>query len=115
MGRLSDAAVALRDAVRLDPDRAEYWNALGTVLGASGQMAEAETAFGEAATRDVNNALYIYNHSLALEQLKRRDEAMEQLRRAAALGYPPGARAHGAPAITEIAEARRVSTLHTAT
>ena len=52
-------------------------------------MAEAERAFGQAATRDVNNGLYIYNRSLALEQLKRRDEAMEQLRRAAALGYPP--------------------------
>jgi Flp pilus assembly protein TadD len=65
---------------------------LGTVLGASGRMAEAERTFAEAVSREPNNGLYVYNRALALEQLGRRDEALAQKKRAADLGYPPRAR-----------------------
>jgi Flp pilus assembly protein TadD len=78
--------------LKLDPAPAQYWNSLGTVLGSGGKMAEAERAFAEAVTREPSNGLYIYNRSLALEQLGRRDEALAQKKRAADLGYPPRAR-----------------------
>lgn len=52
-------------------------------------MSQAERAFAEAVARDANNALFVYNRGLALQQLGRRDEALADLRRAAALGYQP--------------------------
>ena len=89
LGRMATTAKGdARRASALDPRPAQYWNGLGTVLGAGGQMADAERAFSEAATRDPNNALYAYNRGLALQQLGRRDAALGELRRAAALGYP---------------------------
>jgi tetratricopeptide (TPR) repeat protein len=89
LGRWDDATREMRAAVELDPSPAQYWNALGTVLGGGGQMSQAERAFAEAVARDANNALFVYNHGLALQQLGRRDEALADLRRAAALGYQP--------------------------
>jgi Flp pilus assembly protein TadD len=56
----------------------------------SGQMAEAERAFAEAAAREPSNGSYAYNRDVALSQLGRREEAAAELRRAAALGYQPG-------------------------
>ena len=50
-------------------------------------MAEAERAFAEATTREPGNGLYAYNRGLALQQLGRRDEAVREMQRAAALGY----------------------------
>jgi choline-sulfatase len=89
MGRMADAARAMRAALDLDSRPAQYWNALGTVLGAGREMRDAERAFGEAATREPDNPLYAYNRGLALQQLGRQDEAVTELRRAAALGSAP--------------------------
>ena len=83
------AARVMREATRLDAGPAAYWNALGTVLGASGQMSEAERAFAEAVRREEGNGLFIYNHAIALEQLGRREDAIAQYRRAAEVGYAP--------------------------
>jgi tetratricopeptide (TPR) repeat protein len=92
LARYQDAVRVIREALAVDAKPAQYWNSLGTVLGASGQMAEAERAFAEAATREPGNGLYVYNRALALNQLGRRDEALVQAKRAADLGYPPRAR-----------------------
>ena len=88
LARYQDAVRVIRQALAIDPRPAQDWNSLGTVLGASGQMAEAERAFGEATTREPGNGLYAYNRALALDQLGRRDEA---LRRCSAqrIGYRP--------------------------
>jgi protein O-GlcNAc transferase len=88
LGRTADAARVMRDAVALDPRPAAYWNSLGTVLGAGGQLADAERAFAEATARDGNDPNYVFNHGVALERLGRRDEAIAQYRRAAAAGFP---------------------------
>ena len=87
MGRMPDAIRLMREAVAIDPNPA-YWNALGTILGGTGQMPEAERAFAEALARDSTNTLSLYNHGLALQHLGRRDEAIAEFRRAAALGSP---------------------------
>ena len=63
VARHQDAVRVIREALALDPKPAQYWNSLGTVLGASRQMAEAERAFGEATTREPGNGLYAYNRA----------------------------------------------------
>ena len=88
--RYDEAARVIREALALDSGPAQYWNSLGTVLGAGGRLAEAERAFGEAATREPTNGMYAYNRALALQRLGRKDEAAAQMNRAAALGYRPG-------------------------
>jgi choline-sulfatase len=87
-----EAARVIREALAIDPKPAQYWNSLGTVLGAGGRMADAEKAFAEAETREPANGMYAYNRGLALQRLGRRDQALEQIKRAADLGYPPRAR-----------------------
>ena len=72
---------------RLDPGPAAYWNALGTVLGASGQMARRRTRVRRGGLRESGNGLFVYNHAIALEQLGRREDAIARYRRAAELGY----------------------------
>jgi arylsulfatase A-like enzyme/Flp pilus assembly protein TadD len=87
--RYAEAEREIRQGLKLDPAPAQYWNSLGTVLGAGGKMADAERAFAEAVSREPNNGLYVYNRALAFEHLGRRDEALTQKKRAADLGYPP--------------------------
>ena len=87
-----EAARVIREALAIDPKPAQYWNSLGTVLGAGGRMADAEKAFAEAETREPANGMYPYNRGLALQRLGRRDEALAQMKRAADLGYPPRVR-----------------------
>jgi tetratricopeptide (TPR) repeat protein len=45
------------------------------VLGAAGRLAEAESAFREALTRDTASAQYAYNAGLAAERQGRAEEA----------------------------------------
>jgi len=92
VARFQDATRVIREALAIDPKPAQYWNSLGTVLGAGRQIADAERAFAEAATREPANGLYAYNRALALQALGRRDEAVVQMKRAADLGYPPRVR-----------------------
>ena len=61
---------------------ASYWNALGMVLGAAGDLAEAEKAFREACGRDAANAEYAYNLGLALLRLGRGADAAPLFRKA---------------------------------
>jgi tetratricopeptide (TPR) repeat protein len=83
--RIPEALRLMREAVSIDPNPA-YWNALGTLLGGTGQMPDAEHAFKESVARDPNNTLYLYNHGIALQRLGRREEAIGEFRRAAVLG-----------------------------
>src|SRR5205085_2660090 len=76
-----DAVRVIREALAIDPTPAQYWNSLGTVLGASRQMTDAEKAFAEAQTREPGNGLYAYNRALALQSLGRKDEAAAQMNR----------------------------------
>ena len=44
VARYDEAARTIRLALDVDPRPAQYWNSLGTVLGAAGRMSEAERA-----------------------------------------------------------------------
>jgi tetratricopeptide (TPR) repeat protein len=87
-GRYADAIRVIREAIGID-GQAQYWHSLGTVLGASGDIVQAERAFKEAVSREPNNGQYAYNHGVALFRLGRKEEATAELNRAAALGYRP--------------------------
>jgi Flp pilus assembly protein TadD len=71
----------MREAVELDPAPASYWNSLGMVLGAAGELLEAEKAFREALDRDATNAQYPYNLGLALLRQGKREAAATFFRR----------------------------------
>jgi cytochrome c-type biogenesis protein CcmH/NrfG len=75
LGRTAEATQSLREAVRLQPEVASYWNSLGMVLGGSGDMPGGEQAFREATARDAANAEYAYNLGLALARQNKRVEA----------------------------------------
>ena len=75
----------MREAVALDPAIGSYWNSLGMVLGAAGDLAEAEKAFAEALAREPGNAQYAYNRGLALMRQGRADDATAAFRRALTL------------------------------
>jgi tetratricopeptide (TPR) repeat protein len=76
------AIALMRAAVTLDPEPAEYWNALGMVLGGSDELADAEAAFREAVRRDPRDAQYAYNLGLALLRQGKRDAAALLFRKA---------------------------------
>jgi tetratricopeptide (TPR) repeat protein len=88
-GDTAGAVAALRQAVQIDPE-ASYWNSLGMVLGAAGQLSEAEQAFREAVQRADRNAEYAYNLGLVLLRQGRVEDAAASFRRAADLdpGFP---------------------------
>ena len=79
--RPADAVRLLREAVKLDPSVASYWNSLGMLLGGGGDLPGGEQAFREAATRDRGNAQYAYNLGLALERQNKRAEAVAEFQR----------------------------------
>jgi Flp pilus assembly protein TadD len=56
MGRLDDALVELREAVRLDPGYGKAHRNLGIVLAQRGQFAEAVPEFAEALRADPGDA-----------------------------------------------------------
>jgi Flp pilus assembly protein TadD len=89
VARYADAARVIREALALDARSAQYWHSLGTVLGAGGDIAGAERAFNEAIAREPTNGQYVYNHGAALYRLGRKEEAVAEINRAAALGYRP--------------------------
>jgi superkiller protein 3 len=82
VGRSDESIRVLREAVQLDPAVASYWNSLGMVLGGNGDLAGAEQAFREAASREAANPQYAYNLGLALARQNKRDEARAAFTRA---------------------------------
>ena len=81
LGRPADSIRVMREAIKLDPAPASYWNSLGMVLGGGGDMRGAEEAFRNAVSRDRGNAQYAYNLGLALARQGKRDEAATEFRR----------------------------------
>jgi FkbM family methyltransferase len=76
MGRLEEAAAALREAVRLEPHRAEAHNHLGVVLAQQHQFGPAEASFRRALELRPSDAEAHQNLALALTELDRPDEAL---------------------------------------
>ena len=74
-GDLDGAVARLQEAVRITPEQASYWNALGMTLGGLERYVEAESAFREASRLDASNHRYAYNLGLVLVRLGRSEEA----------------------------------------
>ena len=87
LSRLDDAASALREAVRLEPHRAEAHNHLGVVLAQQRHFDQAETAFRRSLELRPHYAETHYNLGLALKELGRHREAVTALDAALRL-YP---------------------------
>ena len=75
LGDLEGAVGQLREATRLEPEGAAYWNALGMMLGGTAKLAEAEEAFREAWRLDRSNPHHSFNLGLALFRQGRPEEA----------------------------------------
>ncbi len=91
-GDLVKGAALIQEAIGLDPEPASYWNSLGMVLGAKGDLDEAERAFREALQRGGPDAQeYAYNLGLAVLRQGRRHEAAALFRRSLSLdgGFQP--------------------------
>jgi tetratricopeptide (TPR) repeat protein len=83
-GRIDDAIVELREAVRLGPDDAATHDALGVALGEGGQLDAAESAFRRAASLAPDAADIRFHLALALERLGRPAEALIEYQHALA-------------------------------
>ena len=88
LGELESSLEHLREAVRLAPEEASYWNSLGMVLGGSDRLEEAEKAFRRASELDPQDEQYSFNLGLALSRLGRADEARSYFQKA--LANEPG-------------------------
>jgi superkiller protein 3 len=75
MGELDAAIERQREAVKLEPGNASYWNSLGMTLGGKGELSEAERAFREAFRLDPRNHRHAYNLGLILVREGRGAEA----------------------------------------
>jgi Flp pilus assembly protein TadD/TolB-like protein len=84
LGRHGKAAEALRELLREVPLN-EAWNNLGVVEALRGRYAEAAEAFERAVQGDATDAEYAFNLAVALERLKRREEADHYFAEAARL------------------------------
>ena len=82
---LESAAVAARRLVELLPSGAEGWHELGLILVAQNQDELAAAAFRQAAELDSQNVWAINNLAQALVRLGRRDAALREYQRAAAV------------------------------
>jgi arylsulfatase A-like enzyme/Flp pilus assembly protein TadD len=81
LGEIEKSLEHLREAVRLAPNDASYWNSLGMVLGGNGFAQEAEEAFRRAVELDPRDAQYAFNLGLVLAGLGRVDEARSSFRK----------------------------------
>ena len=84
-GRHADAAASLREAITLQPDDALAHNSLGNALGRLGDKAGAVTAFARACALAPDVAPLWFNHSKALCDDLRNEEALPVLERATQL------------------------------
>lgn len=71
------AAAAWREAIALDPTRADAWLGLGALLHDAGDFVDALAAYDVALTHLPDHADLHYNRAIALEDLGRIDEAVE--------------------------------------
>src|SRR5689334_23030038 len=78
-GQFSEAAAALREAVRADPDDGSAWALLGGALASNGENEEAVMAFERAAALTPALARSHYNLALAYENVGRLADAKARL------------------------------------
>jgi tetratricopeptide (TPR) repeat protein len=95
LGRVDDAIVHLRAAVRLRPGDATAWNNLGFALRRAGDTEEAIDALRRAAQHAPDLAVAQRNLAQALDEAGRPAEALEHYERAVRLD-PDSAEAHAA-------------------
>ena len=90
VGRLEDAAIALRHATELQPEAAESWDALGSVLQALSDVVGAEHAYQTALTRKPDLAATHNNLGGLYRQAGQLADAERHLTRAVVLlqGHP---------------------------
>jgi len=81
-GRSDDAITAYRQAIEIKPS-ADYYNNLGSILGRSGKIEEATTAFQKSAEMDPPHAAQAWlNYGIVLSNASRYKEAVEPLKKA---------------------------------
>jgi tetratricopeptide (TPR) repeat protein len=85
LNRLNDSVSSLEQAARLQPERAEIYNVLGTVYALDGWVEEAEKAFARAVQLGPSNWEYHYAHGRTLFDLGRFRDAVGELSRAVEL------------------------------
>ncbi len=95
--RLGAAEDALRKAIARAPDLPEAWNGLGSVLLRSNRAADAEAAYTQALALLPEQAEILTNRASARHTLGRREDTLDDLRRAIAIDpkYTPAWRLHG--------------------
>ena len=85
-GRNDEAINAYQQAIAAKPDNPSYYNNLGNLLGRTGKIDEARTAYTKAAELDPPNAAMAWrNFGISLYQAQRMVEAVEPLKKATEL------------------------------
>lgn len=84
-GEPQRAVEALRDATRLAPERAEFWNYLALALSKADELSSAEEALQEAIRIEPSKGDYYANLGLLYLRAKRPQDARVQFEKALAL------------------------------
>jgi tetratricopeptide (TPR) repeat protein len=85
-GRNDEAINAYQQAIAAKPDNPSYYNNLGNILGRTGKIDQARTAYTKAAELDPQNAAMAWrNFGISLYQAQRMVEAIEPLKKATEL------------------------------
>ncbi len=83
---MDEAIAQQREAVRLEPHNSNYQGDLGNLLYNAGKYGEAEATYRERLKLEPDDAMLHANLATVLFSLKRNDEAVEEGKRAIALG-----------------------------
>ncbi len=81
-GDLAEAERYLRESTRLEADRSDYWNDLGTILKNRDKMEDALAAYDRSLEINPQLAEALYNSANVLVELKREKEALRRYREA---------------------------------
>jgi superkiller protein 3 len=76
------AETAFREAIRLDPSEAEFYNGLGVALVEQDKLEEAIAEYRQGIRIDPSHAMAHGNLGLALQKQGKREEAIAELRMA---------------------------------
>ncbi len=81
-GKLTDAAVAYKQAIQLEPKFVIAYNGLGNVLNKQGQLEAAAVAYRQAIQLDPKFMIAYYNLGIVLSSQQKLDEAVKTYRQA---------------------------------
>jgi tetratricopeptide (TPR) repeat protein len=88
LGDTARSATLLREAIRLKPDLAGAWGALGSLAAAGGRYGEARTHLETAVRLSPENFASLYNLALVTDRIGDYPAALALYRRVTALGGP---------------------------